>query len=414
MQDQLKMVHDLLARNEVRKAEIILAKHLRSSSLPTQEQSEALVIRSRIRLRSGRPEDAIADFLEAQNLDLSLLDRPEMLELMADCYLARFELASVGFADRQDANKAHDLFSQLLDRFPIYSNRGWVHYQLGRIALSGNDVAAAQTYFRDALLNPSSIRALTAYCYERLGFIQAYENRDLELALGLLDKAIYAYPDSEPRGWLAQIHVLRSRVLREDRKHTQAVEAAEFAVNMAMKGAENESVLSEALLTLAELLAGFENRDQDVVAYLQQFLQISKKPLGIDVTWSRVYEMIGDAYFKLAHYAEAAETYETALQYNPDHPWGISLQYRVARSYYLKNDYPATIAAINKLIADAHGDGEHIQDFHIYDVLGNAQFALGRYSDAMSSYKLALDLAPSHAEEIVKIKKYYQFAEELS
>jgi tetratricopeptide (TPR) repeat protein len=172
--------------------------------------------------------------------------------------------------------------------------------------------------------------------------------------------------------------------------------------------------LIEALLTAGELLSGLDGRERDVVNYLQQFLQIAKKPLGVDVTWSRVHEMLGDAYFKLGEYGTAAESFQAALQFNPYHPWEVSLRYRIARSYYQHRDYEAAISAIKRMLQAAEIEGETVNDYRVYDILGNAQFALKRYPEAVASYRLALQIAPSNAENVDKIKAYYQFAKDLS
>jgi cytochrome c-type biogenesis protein CcmH/NrfG len=50
----------------------------------------------------------------------------------------------------------------------------------------------------------------------------------------------------------------------------------------------------------------------------------------------------------------------------------------------------------------------------VYDVLGNAHFALKRYAEAVEAYRIALQIAPPNAENVDKIKTYYQFAQELS
>jgi tetratricopeptide (TPR) repeat protein len=172
--------------------------------------------------------------------------------------------------------------------------------------------------------------------------------------------------------------------------------------------------MTEALLMLAELLSSLENRARDVINHLQRFLQTSKKPLGVDVTWSRVYEMLGDAYFKLGQYIDASETYETALHYNPYHPWEQSLYYRIARSYYQQNAYTEAIEAVERLMAAANADDEAIRDYRVYDVLGNAQFALGHYPEARQSYQNALQVAPSGTEGLEKIEQYLHLAQELS
>jgi tetratricopeptide (TPR) repeat protein len=142
-------------------------------------------------------------------------------------------------------------------------------------------------------------------------------------------------------------------------------------------------------------------------------MQYSKKPLGVDVTWSRVHELLGDAYFQLGQFMMAADAYEAALQHNPYHPWEISLHYRIAQSYYQQNDYAQAIAAVNRLIAAATAEDEQVADYRVHEILGNAQFALGQYADAVISYQRALDLAPAKAEGVDKIRQYFQFAQEL-
>jgi tetratricopeptide (TPR) repeat protein len=413
MPGKFQEIDDLLERNEIKKAEIALARFLRSD-ITDDERALVLTYRARARLRSARPDDAIEDLASARNLDPNRFDLPEMLELLADCYLARFELASVGFADRQDTITAQSILVDILKRFPDYMNRGWINYQLGRIALTNNETDVAEDFFHQALLTPSWMPALTAYCYDRLGFIAFYEKRDLVAAIGFLDKAIHTYPATEKPAWLVQIHILRSRVLREQQQFKAALAAAEQAVVIATQNsADRRSSRAEALLTAGELLISVGGRERDAISYLQQFLQISKKPLGVDVTWSRVHEMLGDAFSQIEQYDQAIEAYEAALQYNPYHPWEISLHYRIAHSFYQQNNYDGAVTAIERLLSAAAAGDEKIQDYRIYDVLASAQFALGRYKQAVASYRLALDTAPAKAQGLDKIRKYYQFAQEL-
>ncbi|MAS34268.1 MAG: hypothetical protein CL610_09680 [Anaerolineaceae bacterium] len=410
----MQEIENLLARNDIKKAEQVIAKQLRSDP-GDHERTKLLLYRARVRLRGGRPDDSINDLLTICSMAPQQADKPELMELLGDAYLARFETASVGFADRADIVQAQENFQRVLNDYPKYPNRGWINYQLGRVALTENVVDRAEHYFQQALLTPSTTRALTAFCFERLGFLTFYERRDLELALGLLDKAVDTYPSTENQAWLAQVHILRSRVLREQRDYKQALRSAETAITIAANaGSENRASLAEALLTAGEMSAGFEGRERDTLDYLHQFLQASRKPLGVDVTWSRVHELLGDAYFKLSQFEMALESYEAALQYNPYHPWEISLHYRIARSYYHRNDYANTIIAIQRLMQAAEAEGEPVNDYHIYDILGNAHFALGQYHDAQESYRTALEIAPGTADGVEKIRKYYQFAQELS
>ncbi len=414
MQDQMHLVDTLLARGEIKRAEMLVAKRLRLHLSPS-ERAKTLICRARARLAGLRPEEAIDDLANARALLPQEFDKPETLELEADCYFARFELASVGFADRGDTAQARGIYEHVIETYPYYDNLGWVYYQLGRLALTDSNSEAAENYFRQALFAPSHLKTLTAFCYERLGFIGFYERRDLNDALGFLSKAVDTYPASEKRGWLVQVHLLRSKVLREMRDYKKALAAAEIALHISSGNRpEDRHNMAEALLAAGELLSGLEGRDKDTVPYLQQFLQLSRKPLGVDVTWSRVHEMLGDAYFRLGQYDLAGEAYHAALDYNPYHPWEISLHYRIARSRYLQGQYEAAITAVQHMLNAAEVEGEHVDDYRVFDILGNAQFALGKYTDAVQSYSKALQMAPLNADNLDKIKTYYDYAQRLS
>jgi len=85
-----------------------------------------------------------------------------------------------------------------------------------------NHIDEAAVCFTHALLKQSHVPALTAYCYERLGFIAFYESRELRSAVTFLQKAIATYPANDARLWLVQAHTLHSRILREMRLMDEA------------------------------------------------------------------------------------------------------------------------------------------------------------------------------------------------
>ncbi|NWF69678.1 MAG: tetratricopeptide repeat protein [Chloroflexi bacterium] len=410
MQEHLKTIEGLLTKREIKKAEILIAKHLRVD-LVLSERLALLTLRARARLLSARQEDALADLQEIAALSPAQRQSAAFQELYADCRFARFELASVGFADRNDATEARTAYRTIIKAFPDYENLGWVYYQLGRVLLTSNEVNEALHCFQQALLTPSTLSALTAYCYERLGFVAFYEERNLNKAYSFLNRAIDTYPGSEDRAWLVQLHLLRSRVLRDMRQSEAALKAAENAVAIAASaGSENRSSLAEALFTAGELMLELEGRERDAINLLQQFIQISKKPLGVDVTWSRLHEMLGDAHFRQSQYEEAVAAYRSALQFNPYHPWEISLYYRIACSYYQQRDYENAVRAVQRLFETAAQEGQPVSDYRVYDVLGNAHFALGKYDKAVESYQRALEIAPPNAQNIDKIRMYHEFA----
>jgi tetratricopeptide (TPR) repeat protein len=335
--------------------------------------------------------------------------------LLADCYFSRYEQATLGFVDRGDKASAWQIYQRILWDFPSYSNLGWIHYQIGRILLSDNRLDESVKAFQHALLAPSHISVLTAYSYERLGFIAFYERRDLNEAIAFLNRAVDTYPLSADRRWLVQLHVLRARVLRAMHDYEGAVKAGESALAVVNSGSgDNRSILTEALLILGEVLSELGERDRDVIGYLQRFLQNSKKPVGVDVTWARVNEMIGDAHFNLSQYENAVNAYYAVLRYNPDHPWVLQLYYRIACCYYQQGSYAETVQVIQSLLNLADTEDAPINDYRVFDILGNALFALKKYDGAIGAYQKAIKLVPPNQDSLRKIQTYYELARELA
>jgi len=410
--EQYQNIDELLNKRDVKRAEIMIARSLRAD-LSVQERARLLIARARARLLSARVDDALEDLHTARSLLPDDFQTPQTLELLGDAHFARFELASVGFADRADTAQALAAYEHILAGYSQYDNRGWVFYQRGRVLLTESRIDEAVECFQQALLAQSTVPALTAYCYERLGFVASYERREFERALGFLNKAVATYPTGEDRRWLVSIHTLRSRVLREMQAYDAAVEAANTAIAVAAS-AEGKAGLPDALLTTAEMLALVDGRERDVIAHLQHYIQISKKPLGIDVTWSRIHEMLGDAYFTSNQLQTAVAAYQAALQFNPYTPWELSLHYRIARTFYQLGEYEKSIQAAKKMLQAAEADGQTIGDYHVYNILGNAHFALQHYIEAAEAYQIALQMAPSNSENLDKIRQYHQFAINLS
>ncbi|MCU0512649.1 MAG: tetratricopeptide repeat protein [Anaerolineae bacterium] len=399
------MLETLIEEHDVRRAEVVIARLLRLE-LEDHARQRVLVYRARVRLLAARPAEALDDLKSAGiTITVTPVD-PDLLALLADCYLARFELAPAGFADRQDVRQAEALYTRLAQEFATYDNMGWIAYQHGRICLIGDRAADAEHHFRQALFQPARVAALTAYCYERLGYIAFYEQRQPARALTFLDKAVDTFPAGLSRLWLVQVHLLRSRVLREARPE-QALQAAQTALKIAAdETPEARSARAEALLMLAELYAAAQ-RPHEAITSVQQFLQVSRLPAGIDVTWSRVYELLGDACFTLERYEQALTAYQNVLVFNPYHPWEDTIQYRISRCYYLLRDYQRVVNTVNNLILKTGTEGNPTTDYQLYHLLGDAWFAMGRYQDSRQAYHTALQIAPAGAD-VTRIRAFYE------
>lgn len=415
MMDQLRRILDLAARGDVKKSDLLATRLLRSE-LTDEDRGKVLRCRARVRLLAARPDDALEDLVLANQFDPQNAQQPETMELIGDAYFARFELARVGFSDRNDIQEARRILSNALLDYPKYDNVGWVYYQLGRIYLSVGDVTEAEVYFRRALDSSSQLNYLVAYCFERLGFIAYYDQRDLERSLNFLDRAIEEYPPGQPKGWIVQVYILRSRVLKGMRRYQDACKSAALALDEAIAlRPENKLFVAETLFAVGETTSEIEGSEQETISYLSQFIQINKKPQGVDVTWSRAYEMLGNAHFDVGRYEDAISAFRMALQYNPDHPWGTSLYYRIACGYYHEHEYDNVVATIEHMLRVADQDNQTVDDYRIYDLLGNALFAQNQYINAAEAYEKALKLLPPNGDNnSYKIKSYYDLALNLS
>jgi len=408
MGDHVSAIEVLLTKRDYKRAEVLIARLLRGT-LDTESRLQLLIIRARTRLATGRIDDALVDLQKVRSLRQTEFDQPHLLELWGDCHLARFERAPVGFSERSDIQQSRSCYEHIVHEFPTYPNLGWIHYQIGRIFLTEHRTAEASGYFQNALLEPSTFSALTPFCYERLGFIEFYELRHLERALHFLGKAVDTYPSQEDPTWLAQVHTLRSRVLREMRRLDEAVEASRMAINIA-SASDSKRGVADALLTIGEILLPLPNREKETIQYLQQFIQISKKPLGIDVTWARVYEMLGDLYYRIGQYANSLASYDASLQYNPYTPWEMSMHYRLARTAYQAGEYERALHGIERMIRAAEKDGESVEDHRVFALRGNAHYALDQYGEAIKAYEQAKSLASPKSPDLETINQYLQFA----
>ena len=184
---------------------------------------------------------------------------------------------------------------------------------------------------------------------------------------------------------------------------SSAIESAQEACNLAQS--INKTLHAESLLTLAELLS-LTGNNLSKIEVLQTFMQVSKLPVGIDVTWSRVYEMLGDSYFATAKYTEAITAYQSALRYNPDHPWEETIYYRIAKAHYQERQYAETIENLKLLITDC-------EDYRIFNLLANALYGLRHFREAAQAYHQAIDLAPVGVD-VETMQYYYQLSQQMN
>lgn len=383
---ELETLNTLVDEREFRKAEMLASRILRQNN-GMNDEAQILFVRARIRLLTGRPDEALSDLSDI-SADSHVVDTASYLELIGDAHLARFEAAQVGLAERNDIHNAQKLYRRIIDEYPSYYNLGWVYYQYGRTMLIVDQIDEAEVLFRRALFAPSHIRSLTAYCFERLGFITFYERRLPQEALYLLDKAIHTYPISENQAWTIHTHLLQARVA-----HTFDSTKALNYIQLAHDTAASDSTLerpvhAEILFTEAEILSSQPGQDALIIDVLQEFFQMATSPPGLDVTWSRAYEMLGNAYQRIRRYQSAVNAFENAVRYNPDHPWYDIIQYRIATCLLQMNQHDASIQRLKTIL---RSDQNHVNHFEVNILLGDAYRGQGNLKEAMNYYQIAVD-----------------------
>lgn len=347
----ISQIVELLEQREIKRAESLIAKTLRNTSDVTL-QGYVYLQRARLKLLIQRPEEALRDIDHAlANIQDVTADSPEIRELLADSLLMRYEMALVGFADKSDLLKSQEHYLWIVENAPAHDNLGWVYYQLGRIDLILTRTTDAIEYLRKALFAPSVIPELTAYVYERLGFIAFYEQRNPLMADVLLTKALHTYPSYLPKQWIIQVLLLRTRILMKT-DLTKALLVSQEAVAMTSTGTD-KALLSEVLLHQSEILDAFGDRPSDVIDVIQRYLMLNKPPMGVDVTAARIHERLGNAYMQVHSFQAAIEAYSTALSYNPDNPWEHYLRYQIAVAHFDLGNVVEARHIVDDLISDA-------------------------------------------------------------
>ena len=413
MDEKLVAIDRALEDDDLRKAETLIGRLLKTP-LSDDEQARVLLRRARTRFLRQFSEDALADITTATELFPDVQNLAYTKNLLGDIYFARFMLAEVGFADRADTDRALDYYSSILTTNTNYRQRGWVHYQRGCIYLTEHRIEEATTDFLAGLKRDNIPVSLHSFCYERLGFI-ALDQRKPEVALEYLAKAVDTYPTGKNAALLVQIHMLQSQAWQSLQQYEKALQAATNALNSLDTTAPNyREAFLEAHLAIGEIMAKLDGREAEAIEHLLQFLENSKRPLGVDVTWSRVYETLGDLSLRMNRNEQALEAFYAALEFNPLHPMEVNVRYKIARSYYRMRAYEKAISAIGDMAETAESENQPITDYRVYYVLANAHFALENYREAERAYRHSLEMAPPNADEMPKIQKYLAYSNELA
>lgn len=380
------------------KADVQISRFLRNRAVDPEMREALLILQARAKLKLGRPQEALDALSSAEIREASAALPAATLELFGDALLIRFELAPVGFADHIDLENARTAFEIILQSQPDYDNIAWIYYQLGRIALICDDVDNAEKYFNSGL-KAKTIDSLTrVFCFERLGYIAHYEKRDPVLADQFIGQALALEASRIDLIWLTELLLMRSRIQKEFNIGAAIASAREAVKCVSEETNKSRKLLAEGLLNLAELLFMDNHSPDSIVDVLERFFKVSKQPIGIDVTWSRAFELLGASYSAMGRYSEAIRAFQNSLASNPYHPWEEALLYSIGHNYYQLSAFEAVIQHFEGLIAKSRISRNSTEGYQTYHLLANSYFVLRHYSEAIAAYEEAIAVAPEGAD----------------
>jgi tetratricopeptide (TPR) repeat protein len=397
---------------DIKHSEILLTRELKTTK-DKQSRIQLLIQRTRLRLRLHHVDAAWEDFAAIQ-LAQTQADAPtyrQLVLLEADCNLARFETASVGFANRQFLNRSIDLYEWLMSSQDSDEALSWIHYQLGRARMFAMDFFSAAQEFKRSLALPGTgdYPELTAYCYERLGYIEYYEYRNPQLALAYLRRALVTYPDATDDRWRVSVYLLCGRILKETHKIESALDYTKAAFDITLQS-DDKALLGEPLLAITEILALTSGNDRYIVDVITRYMHFKRRPPGIDLTWGILNDMLGDAYFNLGQYDNAIEAYRDALFFNPDHLTEANVQFKLGRCYYQLRQYRRVEQCVRRGLSEIDRENFGYAESYLYELLGHACFANGEYDKAITAYEHSIELNTASTTSRIQLQHYLALA----
>jgi tetratricopeptide (TPR) repeat protein len=394
---------------ELKQREATLSRQLKTAS--TEDVRASLLLQRaslRVQLRHG--DDALADLDTIRTTRLLHESDAKFLQVQADCHLMRFETSSVGFADRHELEKAILLYDQIIHDGQA-DNICWVHYQLGRAQIFAMNFLSAVEQFQQALVLPDATHhpELSAYCYERLAYVAYFDQRNSKDALLYLQRALDTYPSAAEPLWRASVHLRCGSILRELHMVEPALEATSAAYEIA-RSSENKAIIAEALLAIADLLTMLPGHDYEVIEVVNRYMYFEKRPLGADLTWARLYNIIGDAYFNVGQYSNAVDAYHSVQFFSPDYVSEGQVTFRLARCYYQLRQYKRTQQLAQEMLMDSDNEFVDGTQGHVYELLGNAFFAVGDFKQAENAYEQAIVFFAKHQFPNAQAELYLQLS----
>jgi len=205
---------------------------------------------------------------------------------------------------------------------------------------------------------------------EGRGYLAPYEaDRDIDLAIGLLDSAVRHDPS------YAMAHIGLGEAYFEKYSDTKEPELAEFAIEQCDKAIELDDEIASAHALLGRIYQAKGEQEKAIDAFARA-LELSPLSFGLQ-------EATGDAYRELEEYDRAEVAYNEALLLRP--PGEASTYYRLGYMYARwQQRYDDAIAPF-KVYIDLEPEKSRG-----YNSLGVVYFELNRFEDARRMFEHSL------------------------
>ncbi|MCA9603159.1 MAG: tetratricopeptide repeat protein, partial [Myxococcales bacterium] len=330
------------------------------------DNAEALVASGRVMLLDNRPEDALAQFdMVMRAGDDVPLHAKDARPLSAEAKLGAVE----ALIELQREQEALAIVSELTKQRP---QDPVVMLWLGKTEAAANDLANAETHYREAI----SLDKTSFIGYMALAEL-FFEKNEPEKAAVVLEQATKEVSDNvEVQRMLGESELQRNHI-------PEAI--ARFQQALAISPNDTDTLFS---LGVAQRRGGFLD---DAATTLDRVMKLDSSWPGLATERGRVFEAQGQS-------EAAVKMYSDALV---DTPEDIDLKLRLGAAQVLAgrmDEAEKILLEVNSLMARS-GEAEHF--------LGRVAFARGDLESASARFKRAIDLDPERGVYYA----YYAWAE---
>jgi tetratricopeptide (TPR) repeat protein len=230
---------------------------------------------------------------------------------------------------------------------------------------SAAEVSTSLAHLTDSY--PERLRS-ASYAYQLAVGRLAFATGDLDRAREAMKRAAEVNPAAaEPKAWIAAVELKLGRI-------EAALASAHAALDLDPLQPVAREVAQGALALLSDTSGTFSSQDPEAVEEL----------------------LAGDRSFARGDYAEAARSYERALELDPAF---VEARVYLGDCRYQTGDHAGALVEYRRAV-------EMDPDFApAWNFMGDALAALGRTAEAVEAYRKALELNPDYAGPRAKLRQ---------